>query len=210
VIGFASIAGGAPSSAAAMTRHLMNSTLQPDQARLAAYYARGMVREPDAPPTRREQENEAHVAAWLAGEVAPDLVRLAEHAAAPGTSLTEPEIEDRLVRDIERALAVADGADPLPAEVRALHGLPEPAPVPAYLQGLSAEALQARCDQVVEQWSAAATAADYQAEAVVDPNAPLAIVRHDLHPAAAIGLDISPSRRLAGALGKGGLLSAKR
>src|SRR5271166_768012 len=180
-----------------MTRHLMNSTLQPDQARLAAYYARGMVREPDAPPTRREQENEAHVAAWLAGEVAPDLVRLAEHAAAPGTSMTEMEIKGRLVRDIERALAVADGADPLPPEVRALHGLPEPEPVPAYLQGLSAEALQARRDQMVEYWSAAATAADYQAEAVVDPNAPLAIVRHDLHPAAAIGLGISPSRRLA-------------
>src|SRR5271169_130406 len=178
-----------------MTRHLMNSTLQPDQARLAAYYARGMVREPDAPATRREQENAAHVAAWLAGEVAPDLVRLAEHATASGTSLTEMEIEGRLVRDIERALAVADGADPLPAEARALHGLPEPAPVPAYLQGLSAEALQARRDQVVEQWSAAA--ADHQAEAVVDPNAPLAIVRHDLHPAAAIGLGISPSRRLA-------------
>ena len=47
------------------------------------------------------------------------------------------------------------------------------------------------------QWSAAATAADYEAEAVVDPNAPLAIVRQDLHPAAAIGLGISPSRRLA-------------
>jgi hypothetical protein len=201
VIGFASIAGGAPSSASAMTAHLMNSTLQPEQAQLAAYYARGMVRDTADAPTQRERENEAHVAAWLAGEVAPDLVRLAEHAITHDDPALIGDIQDRLVDDLERALTAASG-ERLPPEVRALHGLPEPEPVPTYLQRLSPEALQARRDRVIEQWSAAVTAADYQAEAAVDPpavdpNAPLAVIRQDLHPAAALGLGISPSRRLA-------------
>ena len=43
MIGFAAIAGGAPSSVGAMTDHLLNQTLAQDQARLAAYYSRGMV-----------------------------------------------------------------------------------------------------------------------------------------------------------------------
>jgi hypothetical protein len=43
MLGFAKIAGGMPSSTGAMTDHLMAQTLTPDQAKLAAYYGRGMV-----------------------------------------------------------------------------------------------------------------------------------------------------------------------
>ena len=45
MIGFAQIKGGMPSSARAMTAHLMNATLSPTEAQLAAYYQRGMVAE---------------------------------------------------------------------------------------------------------------------------------------------------------------------
>jgi hypothetical protein len=45
LIGFAKIAGGMPSSVGAMTDHLLNQTLTPEQASLAAYYGRGQVRE---------------------------------------------------------------------------------------------------------------------------------------------------------------------
>ena len=45
MLGFAKIAGGMPSSAGSMTDHLMNQTLSPEQARLAAYYGRGMVQD---------------------------------------------------------------------------------------------------------------------------------------------------------------------
>ena len=45
MIGFAQIAGGAPSSVGAMTRHLLNNTVSREEARLAAYYGRGMVRD---------------------------------------------------------------------------------------------------------------------------------------------------------------------
>jgi hypothetical protein len=45
VIGFAQIAGGAPSSTGALTNHLLNNTVNQEQARLAAYYGRGMVRD---------------------------------------------------------------------------------------------------------------------------------------------------------------------
>ncbi len=47
MFGFASIAGGAPSSVGGMTDHLLNNTLSPEQSRLAAYYTRGLARQPD-------------------------------------------------------------------------------------------------------------------------------------------------------------------
>lgn len=47
MLGYAKIAGGMPSSVGAMTDHLMNQTLSPEQARLAAYYGRGMVQDND-------------------------------------------------------------------------------------------------------------------------------------------------------------------
>ena len=46
MIGFASIAGGMPSGAGGMTDHLLNNTLSPEHARLAADYERGMVGDP--------------------------------------------------------------------------------------------------------------------------------------------------------------------
>src|SRR4051794_27235658 len=43
VIGFAKIAGGMPSSTGDMTKHLLTQTLPAEEARLAAYYERGMI-----------------------------------------------------------------------------------------------------------------------------------------------------------------------
>lgn len=43
MIGFAQIAGGAPSSVGAMTKHLLNNTVFREEARLAAYYGRGAI-----------------------------------------------------------------------------------------------------------------------------------------------------------------------
>lgn len=45
MIGFAKIAGGMPSSVEGMTDHLLNQTLKPVRAVLAAYYGRGQIRE---------------------------------------------------------------------------------------------------------------------------------------------------------------------
>ena len=47
MIGFAQIAGGAPSSTGALTDHLLNSTVGQEQARLAAYYSRGAAKDLD-------------------------------------------------------------------------------------------------------------------------------------------------------------------
>jgi hypothetical protein len=206
VIGFAQIAGGMPSSVQAMTAHLMNATLVPEQARLAAYYGRGMVSDVEeiGLDPRRAFRNEMHVDAWLAGTEPPDLVRLAEYAMSPDAALTPMEIEERLVSDIERAVASVDGEGaqdaPLPPEARVLHGLPEPPPLPNDLQGLSVAALQDRQERLIDRWSAATAAADYQAdirasEPTLDLNAPLAIIRPDLHPSVALGLGIGPTRR---------------
>ncbi|MFL5252958.1 MAG: MobF family relaxase [Rhodopila sp.] len=45
MIGFATIAGGAPSSATGMTDHLLTNTVPQEEARLAAYYRRGMMQD---------------------------------------------------------------------------------------------------------------------------------------------------------------------
>lgn len=45
MIGFAQIAGGMPSSTSDMTRHLLTQTLPAEEARLAAYYERGMIQD---------------------------------------------------------------------------------------------------------------------------------------------------------------------
>ena len=41
MMGFAKIAGGAPSAVRAMVNDLLNATLRPEQSRLAAYYVSG-------------------------------------------------------------------------------------------------------------------------------------------------------------------------
>jgi TrwC relaxase/AAA domain len=46
LIGYALIAGGAPSSVSAMTNHLMNLTIGQEEARLAIYYQKGAVDDP--------------------------------------------------------------------------------------------------------------------------------------------------------------------
>src|SRR5262249_46318197 len=98
MMGFAKIAGGAPSAVRAMANHLMNSTLRPDEARLAAYYSLGLVQaDQDAVPTKRELRNEKHFEAWLAGQAKPDLVRLAEYSMTLDAQLTPGEIERQLI-----------------------------------------------------------------------------------------------------------------
>ena len=59
MIGFAKILGGMPSATSAMTAHLMNATLAlgPEEARLAAYYGRGQLRD----------EEQAELARQIAG-----------------------------------------------------------------------------------------------------------------------------------------------
>src|SRR5277367_238903 len=127
MMGFAKIAGGAPSAVRAMANHLMNATLRPEESRLAAYYSLGMVQpDQDAPLTKRELRNVQHVADWLAGTVKPDLVRLAEYAMTPGAHLSSTEIELQLTRDLERAIDATKGGVPLSPEAGALHGRPDP------------------------------------------------------------------------------------
>ena len=112
--------------------------------------------------------------------------------------LTPTEIERQLTRDLERAIDATDGGELLLPEARALHGLPDPEPVPAYLRSLPREELQRRLDSLQEQWAETVAAVDEQAKLRErpDPNAPIAVVRPDLHPLAAIGLGIGASRRL--------------
>lgn len=199
MMGFAKIAGGMPSSVKAMANHLMNATLRPEESRVAAYYSTGVVRpNEDAPQTKREIQNTMHVADWLAGKAKPNLVRLADYAMSDGANLSPNDIEVRLTRELEMAIGATTGGDRLEPEVMALHGLPEPEPVPGYLRGLPMADLQRRLDCLPDQWSDAVAAADERAEkrAYPDPNAPLAIVRPDLHPLAAMGLGLAGDRRL--------------
>ena len=128
----------------------------------------------------------------------PDLVRLAEYAMTDSARHSPGEIEIRLTRELERAIAATEGGGRLSLEARALHGLPEPLPVAEYLRGLDRAELEQRLDQLVEQWSEATAAAYERSEEnlVPDANAPIAIVRPDLHPLAAIGLGIDASRKL--------------
>ena len=181
----------------------MNATLSPTEAQLAAYYQRGMVAEAhEVQLARRDMANAAHFEAWVEGRAAPDLVRLAEYVVTPDARLTPGEIERQLTRELERALSKREGGAGLPPEVRALHGLPDPEPIPAYLEGLGQEDLQRRLDRLLEQWSDAIATADYRADvretlSSIEPNAPVAVIRPDLHPAVAIGLGIGPTRRLS-------------
>lgn len=201
-MGFAKIAAGAPSSTRAMAKHLMNSTLRPEENRLAAYYATGLVATTDQrmPLTKREVRNAIHAVDWMVGNVKPDIVRLAEYALSQDAIMTEGEIEKRLTNDLERAIAVADGGDTLPPNVRALHGLPAPEPVRPYLRDLTITELHRRLDSLQDQWSEALQAADARIdnrEFPEDANAPLAIVRPDLHPLVAMGLGIGSERKLS-------------
>lgn len=199
MMGFAKIAGGAPSSAKAMVNHLINETLRPEENRIAAYYATGIV-EPnqDIPMSRREIENEDHFSDWITNGVRPDLVRLAEYAMSEDAALTVGEIEKELTRGIERAIRAAEGHPEISNVARILHGLPDPEPVPKHLIGVPVAELERRLSNLQDQWAEAVAAADEREEQKYnrDPNAPLAIVRPDLHPLAAIGLGIDATRRL--------------
>src|SRR4029453_12358311 len=107
---------------------------------------------------------------------------LAGYAMTWDAELTPTEIERLLTRELERAIDATEGGEALSPQARALHGLPEPEPVPAYLRGLSREELQRRLDGLPDQWWEAVMAADERAEQRErpDPNAPIAVVRPDL------------------------------
>jgi hypothetical protein len=129
VIGFASIAGGMPSGAGGMTDHLLNNTLTPEHARLAAYYERGMVGD-------------------------PALVEIAHDVAAGEIAFSEGVAE--LMRDYLRDGGDIDLLDAAEARIEKRLG---------DLAFRIQEGLQ---------------------------DAPLAIVRPDIHPLAAAGLGIDP------------------
>ena len=93
MIGFAAIAGGAPSSVGAMTDHLLNQTLAQDQARLAAYYSRGMVPDRDMEEQARQVADgratyaeglDALVQTYLRDGGDPDLLEAADALALAG------------------------------------------------------------------------------------------------------------------------------
>ena len=189
MMGFAKIEATAPSGARAMAAHLMNATLRPEDNRLAAYYATGVVQpEVEQGPTKRDRQNEEHFEKWLGGEVKPNLVRLAEYALTDEARISPGEIQARLASELERAIAALDGGG-LSTEARALHGLPEP---------LTRDAPEYRLKQLPDLWVEALDAANERAEQRWQPdaNAPIAVVRPDLHPLAAIGLGINASRKL--------------
>ena len=126
---------------------------------------------------------QAHVDAWLAGEIAPRLDLLAAYARMPGAELMSDDIEDVLRDQIDVAIGVAEaeaaGAQPLSAKARALHGLAEPPPVAKHLRGMSVRALHATQDRVQCDWWAAERAADYRADKQAEldgaPNAATAV-----------------------------------
>lgn len=134
MIGFASIAGGAPSSVGGMTNHLMNNTLNPEQCKLAAYYGRGMVRDLDL--------------LEIARQVAVNQIAFSDGLA----SLIKRDIRD-------------DG--------------------PLDLPDASEDRIEKRLDDLVSR--------------IRDglENAPLAVLRPDLHPLAAQGLGIEPEGLLS-------------
>jgi hypothetical protein len=194
-MGFAKIAGGKPSSVNALVDHLDNQTLKPDMARAAAYYQKGAI--------ERDDQMRAAVIAWRSGDAAPDLVRLADYSVMPGAHLDAHEIRQALSAQYDVAIAeaerIAQGRPELTAEARALHGLPEPPPVAAHLQGLAVAELEARGERTLEQWDIASESAAYRADVLdtigVDPKS-IAVVRPDLHPAVAIGLGIDTTQPL--------------
>jgi hypothetical protein len=146
VIGFAQIAGGAPSSVQAMTRHLLNNTVSQEEARLAAYYGRGMIRD-----DLRD----------IAGQVA------------------------------EGRVAYADALSQLVQDHLARGGSPELADTAEARLGKRLDDLVHRIRENLE-------------------DAPVAVIRSDLHPVAARGLGIDDPRGLLSPEQINALLAGRR
>jgi hypothetical protein len=201
VIGFAQIAAGAPSSVSAMTQHLWNQTLPEREQRLAAYYSKGVVRDPEVAEAIYAARVVKHAHAWDAGQAAPDLNLLADYVVRPAAAFSRGDIEARLLQQVEQAIAQREDGS-LPPEARAVHDLPEQPPLAANLARMTADELRSYRDHLPDLWMAAIVAADSRTKALAagPANAPhthLAIVRPNIHPLAAQGLGIGPDRRLA-------------
>ena len=144
MIGFAQIAGGMPSAAGAMTQHLLNNTVSREEARLAAYYGRGMVRDDlrdlagqvaDGSLTHADALG-ALVPDYLAQGGAPDLVDAAE--ARLGKQLGD--LTDRIRENLEDAPVAVIRSDLHPLAARGLgiddpYGLLSPDQINALLAG---------------------------------------------------------------------------
>src|SRR3954447_18322564 len=146
-----------PSSTSDMTRHLLAQTLPAEEARLAAYYERGMVDQTDLSQDRQELRAMLHASDWLGGQVEPDLKILATYANIPDTHLSTDDIYDKLTSDLERAihqteLRMAGEVIGLTLGQREMYGLSRSDPVPKYLRGLSIEDLQQRLDKIEATW----------------------------------------------------------
>jgi energy-coupling factor transporter ATP-binding protein EcfA2 len=206
VIGFQKIAGGMPSSTSAMVNHLFNLTMSQERARVAAYYEKGMVATTaeEAHDIIKEHKVDDHVHMWLDDRAAPNAELLAAYAAAPDAAMSAFDIEDKLREDFQAAISAAErresGAAELSPEARALHGLLEPDPGPAYLLEKSSKEIAQIRDGFMRQWDAALEREEYQTD-VKQSRAPdeaghLAIVRPDIDPRVLVGLGIDQTRPL--------------
>ena len=115
MIGFAQIAGGAPSSVSGMTDHLLNQTLKQEQARLAAYYSGGMVPDPEM------QELATQVAdSRLAFPAALDVL-VARYVQDGGDLDLLHAAEERVSYQTEGLASAVCTASAVPRSVRPLH-----------------------------------------------------------------------------------------
>ena len=148
MIGFAQIAGGAPSSVQAMTRHLLNNTVSQEEARLAAYYGRGMIRDDLRDIAGQVAEGRVTYADALSQLVQDHLARggapeLADAAEARlGKRLDD--LVHRIRENLEDAPVAVIRSDLHPVAARGLgiddpHGLLSPEQINALLAGRRAD-----------------------------------------------------------------------
>lgn len=165
MIGFAKIAGGAPSKVASMTRHLMNKTLRIEDAKLAAYYGLGLGNEGGDKLTRGTAQAIADGDIAFSEGVALLVERWERQNPLPGD-------------DEWQAWGATQTWD---AQAKRWTSL-DPDPIEQW-EDRRMDAEQRfgdRLDTLVER----------AAEGLLD--APLAVVRQDAHPLALQGLGIAP------------------
>jgi hypothetical protein len=188
VIGFAKIAGGSPSSVSALTDHLYHNTLQRQDARLAAYYTRGLARQEDVVlGTFAELVANGSMSPTEALDAMAD-ARIHSDQAIP-SDLLFARLVDRGMMDYSEAISAMahaqmarDGSDFDEAHERASERFSAAQTV---VEAESASRA-GRLDAAVERVK--------RGESPCEP--PLAVLRPDLHPLAAKGLGIDPEEPL--------------
>jgi conjugative relaxase-like TrwC/TraI family protein len=202
MIGFAKILGGMPSATSAMTAHLMNATLAlgPEEARLAAYYGRGQLRD----------EEQAELARQIAGgsltlqEAVDVWFERHPQSVRPMASLPPARSDlEHWAREVARGFAdFADVLDMLvPAEmdrdqVSGFLEIEERVGT-QLIEAITAAEREMLAEPQEAEERVARRLAD-MAERISEglENAPVAVIRPDLHPIAAAGLGIDPDALL--------------